>query len=87
MTERRGRGRPKTTGTSPTRSFRAPNEAWNPFEAATGKDDKGRSQAPPVLRQFMNWFAWLSPEERATWLESTRNLPERAPVGDAQEAA
>lgn len=85
MTKRRGR--PKTTGTSPKRDFRAPDDAWVPFEATVGKDDKGRSQAPQVLRQFVCWFNWMSPEERETWLEATRDLPERSPAGDAQEAA
>lgn len=77
MTERRGRGRPKTTGTTPKRSLRAPDDLWRPFEANAGTDDKGRGRAPEVLRQFLQWFNWMSPEERATWLESTRDLPER----------
>lgn len=86
MTERRGRGRPKTTGTSPKRSFRAPDDVWDPFEAAAGKDDKGRSQAPPTLRQFVCWFTWLTPEERQAWLDATRDLPDRTPAGSKEAA-
>ena len=86
MTERRGPGRPRTTGTSPKRPLRAPDDLWNPFEANTGTDDTGRSKAPEALRQFMRWFNWLSREERETWLDATRDLPDRTPAG-AEEAA
>ena len=87
MTERRGPGRPKTTGTSPKRPLRAPDEDWNPFVASAGTDDNGRSKAPDLMRRFMRWYAWLEPEAREAWLADTGKLADGRCATAAKEAA
>ncbi|MFF3092103.1 hypothetical protein [Streptomyces cyaneofuscatus] len=41
----------------PARNFRAPDDEWLPFEAATrAVHPKGRSPRGKVLREFMRWY-------------------------------
>jgi hypothetical protein len=41
----------------PQRKFRAPQDEWDPFEAATrAQHPEGRSPRSRVLREFMRWY-------------------------------
>jgi len=56
----------------PQRKFRAPDDEWVPFEAATkAVYPTGRSPRTKVIRQFIRWYM-RRPGAR---------LPERPPAG------
>lgn len=54
------------------RRFRAPDDEWEPFEAATrAVHPEGRSPRARVIREFMRWYM----------RRPGSKLPERPPVG------
>jgi hypothetical protein len=54
------------------RKFRAPDDEWEPFEAATrAVHPEGRSPRGRVIREFMRWYM----------RRPGAKLPERPPVG------
>lgn len=75
---------PEATDYDTPRRFRAPDDEWEPFEAATrAMHPEGRSPRAKVLREFMRWYM----------RRPGAKLPERPPAGpwstasDGQQSA